>query len=76
MTPPTTLADLKPGQSAEVLTITSDDQGRLLQLAALGVAPGSLVRLQQRRPAFVIWAGETLLSLDGVVARQILIRPL
>lgn len=69
------LAELQPGQVAEVVAITSRDAGRLMKLSALGLVPGSWVRLQQRWPAYVLWVGETLLSLDGEVAREILLRP-
>jgi DtxR family Mn-dependent transcriptional regulator len=68
------LSDLRPGQSAEVVKIDTEDSGRLLKLSSLGLIPGILVRLQQRSPAYVIWVGETQLSLDGEIARQILCR--
>lgn len=68
------LDDLRPGQSAEVVRIASSDAGRLLKLSALGLTPGSVVRLQQRSPACIVWVGETQLSLDGDVAREIRLR--
>ncbi len=68
------LTDLLPGQSAEVVEIASADAGRLLTLSALGIAPGSVIRLQQRSPACIVWVGETQLSLDAEVAREILLR--
>lgn len=67
------LCELRPGQSAEVAKIDSEDSGRLLKLSALGLVPGSRVRLQQRSPAYVVWVGETQLSLDREVARDILL---
>lgn len=68
------LAELRPGQSAEVVRIGSADNGRLLKLSSLGLAPGSHIRLQQRSPAYIVWVGETQLSLDGEVAREIFLR--
>ena len=68
------LDDLRPGQSAEVVRIASNDAGRLVRLSALGLTPGSVVRLQQRSPACIVWVGETQLSLDGDVAREIRLR--
>jgi DtxR family Mn-dependent transcriptional regulator len=65
------LCDLLPGQTAEVVKIDTVDSNRLLKLSALGLVPGSLIRLQQRLPAYVIWVGETQLSLDQDVARAI-----
>ncbi len=66
-----TLADLAPGQWAEVVAIASRNAGRLHRLSALGMAPGSVIRLQQRAPVFVVWVGETQLSLERDVALEI-----
>jgi DtxR family Mn-dependent transcriptional regulator len=68
------LSDLRPGQSGEVVEIKAATSGRLLSLSSLGLAPGSLIRLQQRVPAFIVWVGETQLSLDREVAQDILLR--
>ena len=67
------LKELQPGESAEVVTIESEDAGRLLKLSVLGLVPGSEIRLQQRSPAYVVWVGETQLSFDDEVAQDILL---
>lgn len=69
-----TLADLHSGQIAEVVEIVTEESDRLLKLAALGLVPGCTIRVQQRRPAYVIWVGETLLSLAREVAADIHVR--
>ncbi len=66
-----TLVDLQPGQSARIAQVNSEDSGRLMKLASLGVVPGSLIRLQQRKPVFIVWVGETMLSLERAVAQDI-----
>ena len=68
------LAELGSGQSAEVVDIRSEDGSRLLKLAGFGLVPGSRIRLQQRFPAYIVWIGETQVSLDGEVAREIVLR--
>ena len=68
------LGELWPGQAGEVALITSQDSGRLLKLSALGLIPGVIIRLQQRSPAYVIWIGETQLSLDESIAQEIFLR--
>jgi DtxR family Mn-dependent transcriptional regulator len=65
------LKALRPGTSAEVVKVTATENGRLLKLSALGLVPGSRIWLQQRSPAYVIWLGETQLSLDEAVAGEI-----
>jgi Fe2+ transport system protein FeoA len=67
----TTMADLRRGQTAEVIEITSDEESRLIKLADFGLVPGSTIQVQQRRPAYVIRVNETLLSLSAEVARDI-----
>ncbi len=44
------------------------------KLMALGIMPGSTIRVLQRRPAFVISAGYTQLALDRETAASILVR--
>ena len=69
------LSRLPAGTSGEITQIDETDSGRLMKLAALGIAPGSELRLQQRRPAYVVWLGETQLSLDSAIADRIFMRP-
>ncbi len=76
MTPAVALCDLRPGQSAEVVSINAADAGRLIRLGSLGVVPGVIVTVQQHEPACVIQVGETELSLDGEVTREIMTRAL
>ena len=45
-----------------------------MKLSALGLVPGNLIRLQQQIPVYVIWVGETQISLDREVAQDILLR--
>lgn len=68
------LYTLQPGDIAQITAIDTQNPARLDKLAALGLVPGSLIRLQQRRPAFVVRVGETQLSLDDAVAREIIVR--
>ncbi|MCB8945475.1 MAG: ferrous iron transport protein A [Ardenticatenaceae bacterium] len=65
------LTQLQPGKIAQVVAITSSDESRLLKLSAYGLIPGSIIKLQQRFPAYVLRIGETLLSLDDDVAQEI-----
>lgn len=72
----TSLNNLQPGEVAQITAIDTQNPARLDKLAALGLVPGSLIRLQQRRPAYVVRVGETQLSLDDAVAREIIVQPL
>ena len=70
------LQSLKPGDIAQVTAIDTQNAARLHKLSALGLVPGSLIKLQQRQPAYVVRVGETQLSLDDDVAREIIVQPL
>ena len=65
---------LKPGDIAQVTAINTQNADRLHKLSALGLVPGSLIKLQQRQPAYVVRVGETQLSLDDAVASEIMVQ--
>ncbi len=44
------------------------------KLAALGVVPGSEVRLHQRAPAYVLDIGETTVAIDPEIASEIFLK--
>jgi DtxR family Mn-dependent transcriptional regulator len=67
------LSELKPGQSAQVAELKSDNPARLDRLGAFGLVPGILVRLEQAQPAFILRVGETEISVDKEVASEIVV---
>lgn len=68
------LADLPIGSSGVIAYIVPRLAGRLNRLAALGILPGTTVRLVQRLPAFVIASGETTIAIEEEIAREIYVR--
>ncbi len=70
------LQALQPGDIAQITAINTQNASRLHKLSALGLVPGSLIKLQQRTPAYILHVGETQLSLDDAVAREIMVQPL
>jgi Fe2+ transport system protein FeoA len=69
-----TVKDLRPGEAAQILSLSGESPSRRNNLAVFGLVPGSEVRLLQRYPSFVLRIGETVLALDGEVAGDIVIR--
>jgi Fe2+ transport system protein FeoA len=57
-----------------VASISGSDPLRSDRLAALGVAPGSLIEVRQRFPALVVDVGETTIALDAELAQVIDVR--
>jgi len=68
------LHHLKPGQSAQIVELRSSDPARLDRLSAFGLAPGSWVQMEQRRPALIFRVGETEISVDQDVASEIIVQ--
>lgn len=67
---------LKQGQSATVVALRFDDAGVMDRLCAYGIAPGSVIQLEQTRPAVILKIGETVLSVDQGIAEGILVEAL
>jgi DtxR family Mn-dependent transcriptional regulator len=68
------LPDLKIGEAGRVVFITPKSRSRLERLSALGLIPGSIVRLAQKRPSFVLEIGETTLALEEEIVREIYVK--
>ena len=69
------LADLLPGDEAEVSALGDMPESRLLRLTALGLLPGDRVRLVQRQPVPVIRIDETEIALGSEILGQIYVSP-
>jgi len=72
----TRLSVLPSGSRARVVIVGPELRDRADRLASLGLSPGNEIHLLQKRPAFVIAAGETEVALDAEVARQIFVQRL
>jgi DtxR family Mn-dependent transcriptional regulator len=68
------LADLKPGEEGRVVFIAPRSRSRLERLSALGLIPGSVLKLAQKHPSFVLEVGETTLALDEEIVREIYVK--
>ena len=63
------------GTIGRIVFIAPKFHDRMDRLAALGVIPGSLLRLRQRSPSYVIEVGETTIALDPEIASEIYVKP-
>jgi DtxR family Mn-dependent transcriptional regulator len=62
------------GESGRIVFIAPKFHDRMDRLAALGVVPGSDIRLHQRSPAFVLEIGETTVAIDPEIAGEIFVK--
>ncbi|HYD40577.1 MAG TPA: metal-dependent transcriptional regulator [Anaeromyxobacter sp.] len=63
------------GATGRIVFIAPKFHDRMDRLAALGVIPGSTVRLHQRAPSYVIEVGETTIALDPEIASEVYVKP-
>ena len=71
----TGLASFPLGAMGRIVFIAPRFHDRMDRLAALGVTPGSTLRLHQRSPSFVIEVGETTIALDPEIASEVFVKP-
>jgi DtxR family Mn-dependent transcriptional regulator len=62
------------GARGRIVFIAPKFHDRMDRLAALGVVPGSEIRLHQRAPSYVIEVGETTIALDPEIAAEIFVK--
>lgn len=68
------LRDLELGRPARIVFMAQEFHRRIDRLGAYGVVPGTVVRLRQKRPSYVLELEGTSLALDPDVAREIYVR--
>jgi DtxR family Mn-dependent transcriptional regulator len=68
------LSDLPLGQEGKVVFISTKVKNRLEPLSSLGIVPGTVLQLKQRRPAYVIQLGELSVALDEQIVREIFVK--
>jgi DtxR family Mn-dependent transcriptional regulator len=64
-------AQLQVGESARVAYFSTREHSRLLKLSALGISPGTSIKLIQKWPAYVVQCEETEIALEPEVAKNI-----
>ncbi len=62
------------GDTGRIVFIAPRFHDRMDKLAALGVVPGSEIRLHQRSPAYVLEIGETTVAIDPEIAGEIFVK--
>ena len=69
------LSELGAGKIGEIVAIEAERKVRAERLSAMGLTPGSRVRVKQRFPSVVLEIGETEIALDRAITQDIRVRP-
>ncbi len=70
----TRLSEAAIGEGARIVFITPKSRKRLEKLSALGIVPGSRIRLLQRNPSYVLQIGETTVAVDRDITDEIYVK--
>jgi len=65
------LREMEVGKRAKVLFLNMPSIDRL---TAMGLVPGSSIKLQQRKPSYVIQVDETIIAIDEEIAKGIYVK--
>jgi len=68
------LKELDIGSKGRIVFIAPSENSRLERLASMGILPGSIIRLKQKRPSFVLEIDETTLAIDSLIAEEIYVK--
>jgi DtxR family Mn-dependent transcriptional regulator len=68
------LTEFEVGQKGKIVFITPSEAARIGRLSSIGIIPGSVVRLIQRRPSVVLQIDETTIAIDPELAKEIFVK--
>lgn len=61
------------GRPGKVVDVAAREPGQLARLSSMGLVPGSVVTVRQRRPAYIVQVDATEWALDPSIAAQIFV---
>jgi DtxR family transcriptional regulator, Mn-dependent transcriptional regulator len=68
------LEELGLGEQGRIVFIAPKSHQRLDRLSTLGIIPGSLIRMHQKNPSYVLEIGQTTLALDKEIVKDIYVK--
>ncbi|MEW6118238.1 MAG: metal-dependent transcriptional regulator [Nitrospirota bacterium] len=68
------LTEFEVGQKGKIVFITPSEAARIGRLSSIGIIPGSVIRLVQRRPSVVLQIDETTIAIDTELAKEIFVK--
>ncbi len=68
------LVDFEIGKNGKILFITPSEAARISRLSSLGIIPGTIIKLIQKRPSVVFQIDETTIAIDPELAKEIFVK--
>lgn len=70
----TRLTEFEVGKRCKIVFITPSDVTRIGRLSSIGIIPGSVIRLIQKKPSVVLQIDETTIAVDPELAGEIYVK--
>lgn len=68
------LTDFEVGLSGKIVFITPSEAARIGRLSSIGIIPGTVIKLIQRKPSVVLQMDETTIAIDPDLAKEIFVK--
>jgi DtxR family transcriptional regulator, Mn-dependent transcriptional regulator len=68
------LPNFEVGQEGKIVFITPSEASRIGRLSSIGIIPGTIIRLLQRKPSIVLQMDETTIAIDPELAKEIFVK--
>lgn len=68
------LTDFEVGRKGRIVFITPSDASRISRLSSIGIIPGTIIKLIQKRPSIVLQIDETTIAIDPELGREIFVK--
>ncbi len=70
----TRLTEFEVGKRCKIVFITPSDAARIGRLSSIGIIPGSIIKLIQKKPSVVLQIDETTVAVDPELAGEIYVK--
>ncbi len=70
----TRLTEFEVGKRCKIVFITQADAARIGRLSSIGIIPGSIIKLIQKKPSVVLQIDETTIAVDPELAGEIYVK--
>lgn len=68
------LSDFEVGSMGRIVFMVPSETLRLSKLGSIGITAGSVIKLLQKRPSYVIQVDETTIAIDPDIAKEIFVK--
>lgn len=68
------ISEFSPGEKGRIVFIAPKHHDRLDKLGSFGLMPGTMIKLHQKQPTYVLDIGETSIAIDYDIAKDIYVK--